>query len=111
MPVFKSGRGLASSWCDLEFFDIVRLGPGQKHTFGRVGKKEKLLVGGGRCKVSFEGKSVDLGEGANLDLAQAASQFVVSDVTAPTVLIRMCGRWGDEVGGAGLCGVANTDKP
>jgi len=67
MPVFKSGSGLAPKWCDLEFFDIVRLGPGQTHTFARVGKKEKLLIGGGRCKVSFEGKSVDAGEGAIVD--------------------------------------------
>lgn len=111
MPVFKSGRGLAPKWCDLEFFDIVRLAPGQTHTFARVGKKEKLLIGGGRCKVSFEGKSVDAGEGANLDLTQAASQFVVSDVAVPTVLIRMSGRWGEEVGGSGLFGVTNTDKP
>lgn len=111
MPVYKSGRGLAPKWCDLEFFDIVRLAPGQTHAFARVGKKEKLLIGGGRCKVSFEGKSVDAGEGANLDLTQAASQFVVGDVTAPTVLIRMSGRWGEEVGGSGLFGVANTDKP
>ena len=43
MPVFKSGRGLAPAWCELEFFDIVRLVPGQSHSFARVGKKEKLL--------------------------------------------------------------------
>ncbi len=32
MPVFKSGRGLAPKWCELEFFDIVRLEPGSTHT-------------------------------------------------------------------------------
>ncbi len=112
MPVFKSGRGLAPTWCDLEFFDIVRLGPGQKHTFARVGKKEKLLVGGGYCEIVVDGKVVVVGsEHANIELITPQGQFEVRRVHAPTVLIRMCGRWGDQVGGSGLFGVANTDKP
>ncbi|KKL91983.1 hypothetical protein LCGC14_1889220, partial [marine sediment metagenome] len=35
MPVFKSGRGLAPAWCELECFDIVSLSPGQTHAYGR----------------------------------------------------------------------------
>ena len=111
MPVFKSGRSAAPAWCELESFDIVRLTPGQSHNFPRVGKKEKLILGGGSCKISFEGKTVEAAEGANLDLTQADSQFRVGEVTAPTVLIRMTGRWGDQVGGSGLFGVANMTKP
>lgn len=112
MPVFKSGKGLAPSWCELEFFEIVRLGPGQTHTFARVGKKEKLIVGGGYCQIVAGGKVAVLGgEHTNVELITPDGQFEVRRVYAPTVLVRMCGRWGDEVGGSGLFGVNNTDKP
>jgi hypothetical protein len=57
MPIFKSGRGVAQKWCDLEFFDVIRLQPGQTHTFERVGKKEKLIVGGGYCEIVIDGKA------------------------------------------------------
>ena len=56
IPIFKSGRGLAPAWCDLEYFDIVTLMPGQTHTYHRVGIKERLLVGKGRCTVAIVGQ-------------------------------------------------------
>ena len=33
MPVFKSGEGLAPGWCELEYFDIVSLAPGQTQDY------------------------------------------------------------------------------
>ena len=56
MPVFKSGKGLAPKWCELECFDVVRLGKGQKHTYVRIGNKEKLIVGKGACRIAFGGQ-------------------------------------------------------
>lgn len=47
MPVFKSGTGLAPAWCELEYFEIVDLQSGETHTFERMGRKEKLIVGQG----------------------------------------------------------------
>ena len=112
MPVFKSGRGLVPSWCELEFFEIVNLAPGQTHTFARAGKKEKLIVCGGWCEIVVDGKVGVLGfENTNIDLLTPQGQFEVRRVGAPTVLVRMAGRWGDQVGGSGLFGVGNTDKP
>lgn len=102
MPVFKSGKGLAPAWCELEYFDIVRLLPGQTRTYERVGIKERLLVGKGRCTITVAGQPVDAAEKAKLDLPPADGRFEVTEVTEPVTLIRMCGRWGEDVGGTGI---------
>lgn len=101
MPVFRSGKGLAPEWCEMEYFDITELASGDTHVFERVGKKEKLIVGRGKCRIAFAGIFVNAEVGANLDLPPGA-QFEVVEVTEPSTLIRMCGRWGDQVGGSGI---------
>jgi mannose-6-phosphate isomerase-like protein (cupin superfamily) len=112
MPVFKSGKGLAPKWCEMDYFDIVRLSPGQTHKFTRMGPKEKLIVGGGFCEIVADGKVVIVGgEHTNVELISPQGQFEVRRVYGPTVLIRMSGRWGEQVGGSGLFGVANSDAP
>ena len=42
MPVFTSGPDQAPAWCQMQFFDIVELEPGQTHQYERIGTKEKL---------------------------------------------------------------------
>jgi mannose-6-phosphate isomerase-like protein (cupin superfamily) len=111
MPVFQSGKGLAPAWCELQQFDIVELDVGRTHAFERAGKKEKLIVGAGHVRLSVAGQEVDAAEGANLDLAQPDGRFEVVDVLARTTLIRMCGRWGDEVGGSGIFTAQETAEP
>ena len=111
MPIFKSGAGLAPVWCEMTCFDIVRLPKGGKHTFARVGRKEKLIVGRGRCRVTCAGKTVDAQEGANLDLVTPGGHFDVAQVGEPCTLIRMCGDWGEETGGSGVFTVAKADSP
>jgi len=95
----------------MECFDIVELTPGSTHTFERAGDKEKLIVGKGRCLVSFGTQTVEAEEGANLDLAGPGDVFGVVEVTEDTTLIRMCGSWGDEVGGSGIFSAAKSDDP
>jgi mannose-6-phosphate isomerase-like protein (cupin superfamily) len=111
MPVFRSGKGLAPAWCELEYFDIVELSPGDSHTFERLGKKEKLIVAKGECTVSYGGETVSAPRGANLDLTAPDGAFKVTDVAAGTMIVRMCGRWGDEVGGSGVFGSKHSDNP
>ena len=102
MPVFRSGKGLAPAWCEMEHFDITTLAGGQKHSFPRVGKKEKLIVGRGRCRIAHDDQVTDAQPGANLDLKSSDARFDVLEVLEDTVLIRMCGRWGDDLGGSGI---------
>ena len=109
MPVFRSGKGLAPEWCEMEFFDIVDLPAGAAHVFERVAPKEKLIVGKGACRIAFAGQTVEAEEKANLDLATPDSRFEVLEALSDATLIRMCGRWGDETGGAGIFTAAKAD--
>jgi len=111
MPVFKSGKGRAPDWCEMEFFEIAELREGSTHHFERVSPKEKLIVGKGRCRVAFGGETVDADEGANLDLVSPESWFEVVGVSEACTLIRMCGQWGEEVGGSGIFRGTRSDSP
>ncbi|MBI2505281.1 MAG: hypothetical protein HYW07_18865 [Candidatus Latescibacteria bacterium] len=109
MPVFTSGKGQAPAWCQMQYFDIVELQPGQEHCYERSGKKEKLIVGRGKCCVALGGREVVAGEKTQLDLVEGC--FEVKQVEEGTVLIRMCGDWGDELGGAGIFAVGPHENP
>jgi len=111
MPVFRSGKGLAPEWCEMEFFEIVELPIGKAHKFGRVSKKEKLIVGKGKCQIASGKQVISADEGTNLDLTSQDEQFEVLDTKEKATLIRMCGRWGNETGGSGLFAVQKTDNP
>lgn len=111
MPVFKSGCGLAPKWCELEYFEIVELPVGATHIFSRVGEKEKLIVGRGKCPIAFDGEVAEAEEGSNLDLRSPDAQFEVQEVTEDCTLIRMCGRWGEETAGSGLFTVEKSEAP
>jgi mannose-6-phosphate isomerase-like protein (cupin superfamily) len=102
MPVFQSGEGQAPAWCELSYFDIVRLGPGQSHRYGRKGPKEKLIVGEGKCALKAGDVEVVAGEHGQFDLQPGDPPYEVVRAQASTVLVRMAGRWGDEVGGSGI---------
>ena len=109
MPVFKSGKGLAPKWCELEYFEIMELPVGSTHTFERIGRKEKLIVGKGTCRIAYAGQTTLAEKGANLDLADAEDHFEVLEALSETILIRICGRWGEETGGSGLFAVHEDD--
>ncbi len=112
MPVFQTGHGLAPAWCELEFFEIVRLVGGESHDFDRVGAKEKLIVGAGSCRIASDGGDGEAVEpGADLNLTTAGGAFRVTDVVEAVTLIRMCGRWGQQLGGSGLFTAARADDP
>ena len=95
----------------MDHFEIVALSEGDSLAFERVGVKEKIIVGKGECVVRHGGNVVNAKTGTNLDLIEPSDRFAISDVVADTVLIRMCGRWGDEIGGSGLFGAASNPNP
>src|SRR5690606_25628608 len=110
-PVFKEGEGQAPAWCEMTHFEIVPLSPGQQHTFARVGKKEKLIVGEGSCRIRYAHDAVLAERGANLDLSTEDGRFEVVEVLADTILIRMGGHWGEQLGGSGLFAVTKSEQP
>ena len=76
MPMFRS-EDQYPNWCELEHFEVVRLNAGDEHGFARRGKVEKLIVGGGRCRLRVGAEEVEAATGANIDLVGAGS-FEVS---------------------------------
>ena len=55
MPTISEGKAQMPVWCEMTHFEIVHLSPGQHHSFARIGKKEKLIVGQGQCRISYDG--------------------------------------------------------
>lgn len=105
MPVFRAGQGHAPTWCELEQFDIVRLPAGGAHVFARAGKREKLIVAQGCCRIRV-GQDVREGEPrTNLDLSTPDGQFAVIEALTEATVVRMAGRWGDVTGGSGVFNV------
>jgi mannose-6-phosphate isomerase-like protein (cupin superfamily) len=94
----------------MEYFEIVNLEPGETRTLERKGKKEKLIVGRGRCRIKYRGLVAFYGEGANLDIVVPEGEFELSEARKDTTVIRMCGRWGDETGGSGIFGVKEEEN-
>ncbi len=111
MPIFKCGKGLAPAWCEMDYFEIVKLPVGTSHTFDRIGWKEKLFVGNGQCRLAFADQTIAANEGAVFDLSAAHGQFQVLETYADTTLIHLAGRWGDESGGCGVFTLDNSDHP
>ena len=111
MPVFRSAKGAAPAWCQMQYFDIVRLDKGQTYEYGRDGQMEKLIVARGCVRVRCADGPIEAQEGANFDIGPADAPFAVLAVAEPAVLVRMCGQWGEECGGSGLLRVENCAEP
>jgi mannose-6-phosphate isomerase-like protein (cupin superfamily) len=95
----------------LTHYEIVHLMPGKQHSFDRITKKEKLIVGQGQCRIKYHGATLLVERGANMDLTNEAGQFEVTEVLAESILIRMCGHWGEELGSSGLFSVNKSGHP
>jgi mannose-6-phosphate isomerase-like protein (cupin superfamily) len=110
MPVFRSGDRLPD-WCEMVHFDVVRLGPGEDHHFSRMGKKERLFVCEGLCRIELRGTIKKYTRGAQLDLEGQGGAFDVVEVARESLLVRVCGHWGAETGGSGLFSVEKSTTP
>jgi mannose-6-phosphate isomerase-like protein (cupin superfamily) len=110
MPVFRSG-GPVPAWCELRSFEIVGLKPGEAHRFKRREAKEKLIAGRGACRIRTGADEVELAEREIFDLADGVDGFEAEAGDEPVTVVRMSGRWGDELGGAGIFGVGEVEEP
>ena len=110
MPVFKSGRGHMPAWCELTFFEIIELAAGAQYPFAWVGPREKVIVGKGHCRLSIAGRVIEAEAGANINV-QATDALAVVEVLSETTLVRMCGHWGEVLGGSGLFTVSTSEHP
>jgi hypothetical protein len=99
------------AWCELEHYELVALAPGASYHFAAAGRKQKLIVGQGRCRIAYGGQALLAEEGTNLDLPADDGSFEVTETLDDAVLVYLAGRWGDEVGGSGLFSVRKSVAP
>jgi mannose-6-phosphate isomerase-like protein (cupin superfamily) len=111
MPVFKSGKGLAPKWCEMEYFETVLVPACSTHRFKRIGLREKLIVVQGNGLISVDGRKVPAVAKSGFDLQTTDGSFEVLQTLERLVLIRMCGRWGEPTGGFGIFEVENSGSP
>ena len=110
MPVLRSG-GHIPAWCELRSFEIARLLSGETRRFERVQPKERVIVGRGGCLVRAGSVEIRLVEREVFDLVAGEAGFEVTAEDEAATVIRMSGRWGEELGGSGIFGVQEIDAP
>ena len=111
MPVFRSGPGLAPPWCEVESFDVVHVRPGESYLFNRSAKRERLFVGRGDCQIVSPAGMTRAIEGTSVELSTEPGRLEVLRVFSETVLVRVCGRWGETTGGCGVFQLDNSVLP
>ena len=111
MPLFRDGLGSAPAWCELTLFEIIRLSAGARHAFAPSGRKERLIVASGACRLALGGEEVDATEGAKYELPAPGAHAAIVETREPTTVVRLCGSWGDETGGWGLFRVEEVADP
>lgn len=100
MSVFKRGER-APDWCELEGFEFVELN-GEPLPIGGNGKKQRVLVTRGSCRL-ISGKGAQVlteGQFCDLDAGDAPFSADAGDRTAQALVFS--GRWGTELGGCGV---------
>ena len=106
MPITKSGQDEAPTWCELSYFEVVPLAAGETREFARRGKREKIIVGAGQCRIQRGGQAVEGEYKTNVDLEGDGDYFEVTAGDGPTTLVWMCGDWEDET----ASGIFTVDK-
>lgn len=106
MGIFRSGD-TPPDWCELRRFSIERPARGVELHHARREPRERLLVTQGRCALRWPGGAMVLRAGQFLD--PEVSAWTVAGLTDDAELLRLSGRWGDEIAGCGIWSLRNED--
>jgi mannose-6-phosphate isomerase-like protein (cupin superfamily) len=110
MPIVKP-NGSFPKWCEVRQYEILQPTGTSVLRLQRKSPKEKLMVAEGACELSVGDRSFQAVKGEQYDLAGAGLGFEVKDAVQGTVLIRICGSWGEETGGSGFFEVRSAEVP
>lgn len=102
MPVFQGGADQAPVWCELEYFEIFHLDPGQEHRLDWRGVKERFFMVQGSGEIACGNRWSELSEGEHLEYTAPGGVISVSAGAQPTIVVRVTGRWGELTGGCGV---------
>lgn len=102
MPVLRGDMSRRPAWCELEHFAVVRLSTQDSQVWPACHLANKLVVVDGTCTV--DGKRV--AEGGSLDVP--TGDWVLAG-DGPAIVVVLGGRWGEDIGGAGVFGVSRAE--
>ena len=110
MPVFRSGKGNAPAWCEIEDFELIELKPGETKELPRAGKKEEIIVCEGLVSAVSGEIACTLPQGGKMDLdSPSAAGYTLTPHWGKALVFRAVGRW-ESINGSGLF-AAQTGTP
>jgi mannose-6-phosphate isomerase-like protein (cupin superfamily) len=89
-------------WCELEFFEILHLDPGEEHLLGWRGAKERFFLLQGSGEIVCGNHRRELSEDQHLEVATPGGALSVSADDQAAIVVRIAGRWGGLTGGCGV---------
>lgn len=110
MPIIKPGDGLPA-WSELKHFEIITIAPQKKITLAQHSQKERIFIGEGGCHVRLGVNEIFLTKGSYFDVSFEQMKINVVSGYDGCTFVRVCGTWGDEIGGAGLFHLENSRSP
>lgn len=110
-PEIQAASLQEKPWCEVEYYDMIELPAESTFEFERMGEREKLFICEGACEIGFAGKTEQADKESVFSIGECESQFIVTDVYDDTLLVRVAGSWGDELGRNGLFEITRDDPP
>lgn len=111
MPVFRSGKGNAPEWCEMENFELIELEKPEVRELVRESAGEELIVCRGRARIKSGCVSSEIPESGTFGVkGNAVKKFTVSSAGGSALVFRATGRW-KSVAGAGLFTVRPGTPP
>jgi len=111
MPVFRAGYGQAPAWCEMDFFFIYELVEKTTKSFIISGKKERLFICEGKCRIINGDRQKQVKAGEIIDVRNEIGSKVELKAAESSILIRVGGQWGDELGNSGFFKIENSMTP
>lgn len=109
MPVFKADERKAPKWSELEMFEIIDISAEQECTIFFRGPKERYICIKGEVIAIIDQTEELVKQYGILDIPNDVDVTFTS--ASGGSVMRLCGNWGEEIGGTGIFPVWKTDAP
>jgi len=98
-------------WCELQAFEIVDLPRGGSVARTPQTARERLIGTAGTTQLRQAGRSLLLKEAQFIDIDPALGPWTMLGTTDSAGFVRLCGNWGNELGGCGIFRVRPVTTP
>jgi len=112
MPVYRSGKGAAPAWSQIQDFELIELRRGDSRTLARDEPKEEIIVCRGAVIADLgDGRTAFLPQGGKLDSDKPRAEGLTIRATTDSALVfRALGHWA-AISGSGIFRVRLGDPP